>query len=95
MAVFQQKQSAEEPKKSVDKKKDGDYIDLREQLSDLSEDELRIVGAIEKESTHVDDIIEKSGLPTGTVLRLLTMLTIRRYVKRNPGNYYSLNITKK
>ncbi len=95
MAVFQAQTPVEAPKKSVDKEKNGDYIDLREQLSDLSEDELRIVGAIEKESTHVDDIIEKSGLPTGTVLRLLTMLTIRRYVKRNPGNYYSLNITKK
>lgn len=85
----------EEEKKDVDKEKDAGYIDLREQLSGLSEEELAIVSVIEKESTHVDDIISRTGLPTALVMRHLTMLTIRKYVKRNPGNFYSLNISKK
>lgn len=82
-------------KKDVDKENEGDYIDLREQLAGLSADELAVVTAIEKQSSHVDDIIAKTGLPTAAVLRVLTLLTIKKYVKRNPGNYYSLNITKK
>ena len=84
-----------EEKKDVDKEKDGCYIDLREQLSQLSGDELAVVTAIERESTHVDDIIAKTGLPTAAVLRVLTLLSIKKYVKRNPGNFYSLNITAK
>jgi DNA processing protein len=84
-----------EPEKPVDKKPEAVYIDLREQLSGLPEEQLAILTAIEKESSHVDDIILRTGLPTGTVLRHLTMLTIKGYVKRNPGNFFQLNITKK
>ncbi len=85
----------EEEKKPVDKQEEPGYIDLREQLADLPEDQLAIVTAIEKESTHVDDIIERTGLPTVSVLKNLTLLTIKGYVRRNPGNYYQLKITKK
>ncbi len=80
---------------AVDKDNGKGYIDLREQLSALSEDELLIVSAIGKGPTHADDIIEKSGLPTALVMKLLTMLTIKKYVCKKPGNYYVLNITKK
>lgn len=86
---------AAEQNLSVDKDEARGYIDLREQLSALSEDELLIVTAIGKGPTHADDIIEKSGLPTALVLKLLTMLTIKKYVSKRPGNYYVLNITKK
>lgn len=82
-------------KKPVDKEDGPGYIDLREQLAGLPEDQLAILTAIEKDSTHVDDIILRTGLPTGTVLRHLTLLTIKGYVKRCPGNFYLLNITKK
>ncbi len=80
---------------AVDKDSGKRYIDLREQLSALSEDELLIVNAIGREPTHADDIIEKSGLPTAMVMKLLTMLTIKKYISKRPGNYYVLNITKK
>lgn len=79
----------------VDKPEAPDYIDLRNQLSDLPEDQLAIVTAIDPAGTHVDDIILRTGLPTASVLRHLTILTIKNYVKRNPGNFYQLNITKK
>ncbi len=84
-----------EEKKSVDKTEEQDYIDLRTQLAQLPEEQLAIVTAIGRESVHVDDIIVKTGLPTGTVLRHLTLLTIKKYVRRNPGNFYTLNITAK
>ena len=46
-------------------------------------------------STLADRIIEKTGLPTALVLKLLMMLTIKKYVSKRPGNYYVLNITQK
>lgn len=85
----------EAAKKAVDKAKDEAYIDLREQLSKLSEEELAVVNAIEKDGTHVDDIIGRTGLATASVLRILTVLCIKKYIKRNPGNIFSLNIGKK
>lgn len=81
--------------KAVDKPNSPGYIDLREQLSGLPEDQLAILSAIDREGTHVDDVIQKTGLPTAAVLRHLTILSIKNYVKRNPGNFYTLNITKK
>ncbi len=87
--------TGKDEKKAVDKPQGAGYIDLREQLSALSEEELLIIGAIDKGATHVDDIIAATRLSTAAVLKDLTMLTIRRYVRREPGNYYALNITKK
>ncbi len=85
----------EPEKKAVDKQQSPGYIDLREQLSGLPEDQLAILTAIDRGGTHVDDLIQKTGLPTADVLRNLTILTIKNYVRRSPGNYYQLNITKK
>ena len=68
---------------------------MREQLSQLSEEELAVVNAIEKEGSHVDDIIGWTGLATALVLRVLTVLCIKKYVKRNPGNIFTLNTGKK
>ena len=79
-------------KKGVDKTGEQDYIDLRTQLAQLPEEQLAIVTAIGRDSVHVDDIIVKTGLPTGTVLRHLTLLTIKKYVRRSPGNFYTLNL---
>lgn len=84
-----------EEEKSVDKPQAPDYSDLRTQLSGLPEDQLAIVSAIDRAGTHVDDIIQRTGLPTASVLRSLTILAIKNYVRRNPGNFYTLNITKK
>ena len=82
-------------KKVVDKSETQGYIDLRAQLKDLPEEQLAIITAIGGDSVHVDDLIVKTGLPTGTVLRHLTLLTIKKYVRRNPGNFYTLNISAK
>lgn len=79
-------------KKEIDKENSGEYSDLREQLSSLSEIQLRIVTAIEKEPTHVDLIVEKTGLSTSVVLTQLTLLTVKGIVRRMPGNRIVLNI---
>ena len=68
---------------------------LAEQLSDLSETQLRIVGVMTKEAMHVDDIVDLSGLPAATVLSELTMLQIKGYVIQSAGKRFTLNIIKK
>ncbi len=80
---------------TVDNKNGRGYIDLREQLSTLSEEQLKIITAIDKNAVHIDDIIETTGLPTAKVLAQLTFLEIKGYVKREAGRRISLNIAKK
>lgn len=69
--------------------------ELRQQLSALSEEQLRILSAVEKDASHVDDIIEATGLPTGTVLAQLTLLQVRGYIRREAGMRIVLNTKKK
>jgi len=82
-------------KKEIDKEKSVAYIDLRTQLGLLSETQLKIVSAIEKEPTHVDDIVEKTGLGAATVLTQLTVLTVKGIVRRMPGNRVALNVIRR
>lgn len=82
-------------KKEIDKPEGGAYIDLRDQLAALSETQLKIIGAIGKEPTHIDDIVEKTGLGAATVLTQLTVLTVKGYVRRMPGNRVVLNIQRR
>lgn len=85
----------EETKKAIDKENSRGYIDLKEQLSELTEDQLKIVTAIDASAVHVDDIIETTGLGTATVLAQLTLLEIKGYVRRESGRRICLNIAKK
>ena len=66
--------------------------ELEEQLSGLSEIQLKIIAALDGDSVHVDDIIEKTGLPSQQVLSELTMLQIGGYVTQEKGKRFSLNI---
>ena len=80
-------------RKSVDKPKEREYIDLREQLSGLSEIQLKIVSVINEKSKHVDDIIDESGLNVATVLAELTVLEIKGFVLRENGKRFALNLS--
>lgn len=79
-------------RKNVDNQKKREYIDLREQLAALSETQLKIVSAMEKEPAHVDDIIEKTQLPAATVLSELTVLEIKGLLTHMSGKRFALNI---
>jgi len=82
-------------KKEIDKGKSAGYIDLHEQLKGLSEDQLRIVTAIGRGETHIDDIIEATGMGTAKVLSQLTILEIKGYIRRSAGRRVSLNTIQK
>ena len=70
-------------------------MDLKDQLKDLSEVQLKIISAIEGKSCHVDDIIEQTGLSAARVLAQLTVLEIKGFVKRDTGRRVTLNTAKK
>lgn len=84
-----------EPKKEIDKEKGKGYIDLREQLSGLSAEQLEIVKAISGGSRHIDDIIETTGYTAAKVLSQLTLLEIKGYIRRDAGKRISLNLIRK
>lgn len=65
---------------------------LRAQLAKLTDDQLKIIMAIDPGSTHVDDITDRSGLSVARVLAQLTMLEIKGLVRREAGRRFSLNI---
>ena len=87
--------SPESAQKEVDKEKSGAYIDLREQLASLSETQLKIISAIDKEGTHIDDIVERTGLGAAAVLTQLTVMTVKGIVRRMPGNRVALNVQRR
>ena len=78
--------------KVIDKEKREEYIDLQQQLSALSETQLKIIAAMDAPQLHVDDIIEKARLPAPTVLAELTVLQIQGYVTQEAGKRFSLNV---
>ena len=82
-------------KKEIDKQKDAGYIDLHDQLAALSAEQLEIVTAIGRGETHIDDIIEATGMSAAKVLSQLTILEIKGYVRRAAGRRVSLNTKQK
>ena len=94
-SVASAKMRQEAPIKDVDKKNSASYIDLREQLAELSEDQLKIISAIESSDCHIDDLIENTGMSTAKVLANLTILEIKGYVQRSAGRRISLNTKSK
>ena len=89
--AYAPEQSAQPVKKEIDKEKDAGYIDLHDQLAALSGDQLEIVTAIGRGETHIDDIIEATGLSAAKVLSQLTILEIKGYIRRVAGRRVSLN----
>ena len=77
-------------KKVIDKEQSSPYIDLNDILPKLSDDEKTIVSAIKDGQRLVDDVIAETGLTTGKVLAVLTMLELKGILKRLPGKRISL-----
>ena len=67
---------------------------LENQLASLNENQLKIVGVMDRASMHVDDIIDLTRLPASAVLSELTMLQIKGFVTQESGKRFTLNISK-
>nr|MBQ8244006.1 DNA-processing protein DprA [Oscillospiraceae bacterium] len=72
-------------KKDIDKEQFAPYSDVNAILEKLSAEEQTVVTALKEGQRLVDDVIAETGLTTGKVLGLLTMLELKGIVKRLPG----------
>lgn len=79
-----------ENKKRIDNSGQPPYIDGEKGAVPLSEAEQRIVRQLEQGRCLTDDVIAATGLPSGQLLGLLTMLEVRGIVRRLPGNMLEL-----
>ena len=77
-------------KKSIDNQPSEAYSDVNTVLPKLSEQEQQIVNALSSGERLVDDVIAETGLTTGKILALLTMLELKGVIKRLPGKRISL-----
>ena len=92
-AVLPQKKEEvqkESDKKVIDKDESALYSDVNDILPKLSEEERKIVSALRSGPRLVDDVIAETGLTTGKVLAILTMLELKKIIVRHPGKRIGL-----
>lgn len=77
---------------AIDNVKHMEYIDLHNEPNLLSEDEKAVASVMSSESTYIDEIILKSGLPAAKVMSALTMLQIKGYVQQHTGKHFTLEV---
>ena len=77
-------------KKSIDKEPASAYSDVNKETPKLSEEEQKIVSALQNGERLVDDVIAETGLTTGKLLSSLTMLELKGVLRRLPGKRISL-----
>ena len=75
---------------TIDKPENAPYSDVNTVFPKLSADEESIVAALQKGQRLVDDVIAETGMTTGKVLAMLTMLELKGVVQRHPGKRVSL-----
>lgn len=68
-------------------------LDLNDPGSALSDDQIDILRVLRDGALQVDDVIEKTQLPTRRVLSALTVLEIDGYVRQGSGKHFALNVT--
>lgn len=72
-------------KKDIDNPEKTTYIDLETNLQGLSSEELTIVRLLGNQERLLDDVIAEAGLPSASVIGLVTMLELKQIVTRLPG----------
>lgn len=77
-------------KKTIDKPASEPYIDVNDTLPALSDEEKAIADALKAGDRLVDDVIAETGMTTGKVLAMLTMLELKGVIRRLPGKRISL-----
>ncbi|MBQ9967903.1 MAG: DNA-processing protein DprA [Oscillospiraceae bacterium] len=72
--------------KVVDKREDRSYIDLKA----LSADERTLVELLQNGAMHIDTLVDRSGLSVNGALSCLTMLEIKKIIRRPSPKMYEL-----
>lgn len=74
----------------IDKAATAPYSDVNKPMPKLSQEEQSVVDALSGGQRLVDDVIAETGLPTGKLLGILTMLEIKGVICRLPGKQIRL-----
>lgn len=90
-AVKKAKTGAEE-KIPVDKAENGAYIDLQELKNTKSSEQMELITQLLDGPAHADDLVERTGLPTGSVSSALCLLEVEGLVEKLPGRRYRLAV---
>lgn len=72
-------------KKAIDKPASTPYSGVNKPCPPLSDTEAAVLAALESGERLVDDMIAQTGLSTGKLLAVLTMLEIKGIIERLPG----------
>ena len=67
---------------------------LKSRLEQCSETQLKLIAAMTEAETHIDDIINASGVPAQQALAEMTMLELDGLVSQHAGKRFSLNIRR-
>lgn len=68
-------------------------LNLNDPGSGLSDDQIDVLRVLRDGALQVDDVIEKTQLPTRRVLSALTVLEIDGYVRQGSGKHFALSVT--
>lgn len=82
---------APEPeKKDIDSSKPKAYIDLKDQLETLSQDEQVLAALLREGPMHIDAIMAGAEMSAGRVLASMTLLEVKGIVQRQSAKWFSL-----
>ena len=85
--------SAAPAERAEEKAADLPVLDLTSGDHGLTDDQIRIVRALQGRTVQVDDLIEETQIPTRRVLSALTMLELDRIVIQSEGKRFTLAVT--
>lgn len=69
-------------------------VSQRQSLPDyncLDKDEIKIINCLQSGNKTISEIYEKTGIEAGTILGLVTLLEMKKFIKQIPGNKFALN----
>lgn len=77
-------------KKSIDKNEKSTYSVVENRNPALNDEEQAVLAQLTREPKETAELIAKLGMPSGKVLSLLTMLTVKGLATKHPGGRFSL-----
>lgn len=82
--------SAESGKIPIDNGGKSHYIELVKNRPALNEDEQAVLAHLTQQPQEASKVMAAMDMPSGKVLSILTMLTVKGYVYKHPGGSFSL-----
>ena len=84
-----QYKSAESEKIPIDNGGKSPYIQLVKNRPALNEEEQAVLARLTQKPQEASELVAALDMPSGKVLSVLTMLTVKGYAKKHPGGSFS------